>query len=80
MMEYHKTKDIIHVKENVLKHQSIENTMMYIHLEKAVFGLSSNDEYHVKTAKAIEEACELAEVGFDYFTAIDGVQIFRKRK
>jgi hypothetical protein len=33
-----------------------------------------------KTAKTIEEACELAKVGFDYFTAIDGVQIFRKRK
>ena len=25
-------------------------------------------------------ACELAKVGFDYFTAIDDVQIFRKRK
>jgi len=79
-MEYHKTKDIIHVKENILRHQSIENTMLYIHLEKVIFGSSSNDEYHVKTAKTIDEACELAKVGFDYFTTIEGVQIFRKRK
>jgi len=28
----------------------------------------------------IEEACELAKTGFNYFTAMDGVQIFRKRK
>jgi integrase len=79
-MEYHKTRDIIHVKENILRHRSIENTMIYIHLEKAVFGTSTNDEYHVKTAKTVEEACELAKVGFDYFTKIDDVQIFRKRK
>ncbi len=54
--------------------------MIYIHLEKTIFGSSTSDEYHVKTAKTVEEACELAKVGFDYFPSIDGVQIFRKRK
>jgi len=38
----------------------------------------SND-YHVKTAKTLEEAYELAEAGFRYFTAIEEVQVFRKR-
>jgi hypothetical protein len=33
-----------------------------------------------KTAKTLEEACELAKTGFDYFTTIDGIQVFRKRK
>jgi len=32
-----------------------------------------------KTAKTLEEACELAKTGFDY-TTIDGIQVFRKRK
>jgi hypothetical protein len=39
-----------------------------------------SDDYHVKTAKTLEEACELAEAGFEYFTTIDDVQVFRKRK
>ena len=43
------------------------------------FGDCSNDEYHVKTAKTVEEGCELAKVGFAYLTTIDDVQIFRKR-
>jgi len=81
-IEYHKTKDIIHVKDNILRHQSIENTMIYIHLEKAVFGSTKNDEYHVKVAKTVEESCELVKVGFEYVTGEykDGGKIFRKRK
>jgi hypothetical protein len=38
------------------------------------------DEYHVKVAKTVNEACELAKAGFDYFTTMDDAQIFRKRK
>lgn len=34
-MEYHKTKDILHVKE-MLGHKDIENTMLYIQVEKAL--------------------------------------------
>jgi len=33
-MEYHKTKDILHVKR-VLGHKRIENTMVYTHLVRA---------------------------------------------
>jgi hypothetical protein len=39
-----------------------------------------SDEFHVKTAETVKEACELAKVGFDYFTTMNDVQIFRKRK
>jgi exosome complex RNA-binding protein Csl4 len=35
------------------------------------------DKYYVRVAKAVEEACKLAEAGFDY-TTIEGIQIFRK--
>ena len=41
---------------------------------------NTNDELYVKTAKTVEEASKLVEVGFEYVSIIDGVQIFRKRK
>lgn len=80
--EYHKTRDLLHVKENVLRHKRVQNTMKYIHIEKAIYGPSNNDEYHVKVATNIKEACELVECGFEYVTGeySDGGKIFRKRK
>jgi len=79
-MEYHKTKDILHVK-SLLGHKNIQNTMIYINLEKAAF-TSKNDEFHVCVAGNIEEACKLVQVGFEYVTGEyhDGGKIFRKRK
>jgi integrase len=77
-MEYHRTHDLLHVKK-LLGHKNINSTMVYVNLEQAVF-TSTNDEFHVATAKTVEEACKLAQVGFEYFTTIEGVQIFRKRK
>ena len=69
-----RARDILHVKQ-LLGHKSINNTLIYTHL--VTF---ESDEFHVKTASTLKEACELAEAGFDYFTTIDDVQIFRKRK
>jgi len=77
-MEYHKTKDILHVKE-VLGHKNINNTLIYINLERAVFK-TGNDEFHVKVVDTLEEACKLLEVGFGYVTDMDGKKLFRKRK
>jgi len=76
--EYSKVKDIICVQQ-MLRHRDIKSTMLYINLEYTLFQ-SINDEFHVKTAKTVEEACKLVEVGFEYVTIVDGVQIFRKRK
>ena len=77
-MEYHKTHGLLHVKK-LLGHENINSTMVYVNLEQAVF-TSTNDEFHVATAKTVEEACKLVAVGFEYVTEIDGVKIFRKRK
>ena len=77
-MEYHKTKDIIHV-QRLLGHKNIQNTLIYITIENALF-TDINDEFHVRTAKTIEEACKLVEVGFESVTEIEDVKIFRKRK
>lgn len=77
-MEYHKTKDIIHVKQ-LLGHRNIKNTMIYITIEKALFQ-ETDDEFTVNVAKTLEEACKLIEVGFEYVTDMDNAKIFRKRK
>lgn len=34
----------------------------------------------MKIAKNLEEACELAKAGLEYFTTIDSIQVFKKRK
>jgi integrase len=77
-MEYHKTKDIIHVKQ-ILGHKTILSTMIYINIEQAIF-LAQNDEYYSATAKTIQEAQKLIETGFEYVTEIDGTKLFKKRK
>jgi len=77
-MEYHKTRDIYHVKQ-LLGHKNIRNTEIYINLEQAVFN-SVNDEFHVKTAERPEEIKALLEVGFEYVCEKDGLAFFRKRK
>jgi len=75
---YHQTKDIIYVKE-FLGHRKIDNTLKYVRLEKTLF-IGQNDEFHVKVARTLKEACKLVEAGFEYVTDIDGAKLFRKRK
>ena len=77
-MEYHKTKDIVHVKE-VLGHKSIQNTMIYINLEQTTFQ-EQNDEFTTRVAKSLKGARALLEAGFEYVMEMDGVKVFRKRK
>ena len=76
--EYHKTRDIYHVR-NVLGHQNINNTLLYITLENALYQ-TPNDEWICKTANNINEATQLIENGFQYVTEIDGLKLFKKRK
>ncbi len=77
-MEYHATKDIIHVK-TVLGHKAITSTMIYINLESALF-LTQDNGFTCKVAHTIEEATRLIEDGFEYVTEMEQVKIFRKRK
>ena len=73
-MEYHRTKDILHVMQ-LLGHKSIKNTLVYTHLVD--FG---GDEFVCKVARTVDEAKELVESGFNFVTEVDGVRLFRKRK
>jgi integrase len=77
-MEYHTTKDIIHVKY-VLGHKDIRNTMTYINIEQAIF-TNETEEFTCKTAETIDQTCKLIEAGFQYVTEMEGIKLFRKRK
>ncbi|MEM2936035.1 MAG: tyrosine-type recombinase/integrase [Candidatus Bathyarchaeia archaeon] len=74
-MEYHKTKDILHVM-NVLGHKEIKNTLLYTQLVK----FEGEDEYICKVARKPDEIQGLIEAGFEYILQKDGLAYFRKRK
>ncbi len=73
-MEYHKTKNILHVQER-LGHRSITSTLIYTHLVSF-----EGDEYNTAIAKTLKEDEELLKSGFEYVTERDGIKIYRKRK
>ncbi len=75
-MEYHKTKDILHVKR-LLGHKKIENTEIYTHLINF-----ESDEWNVATASTLVEETKLLEAGFQYvrYSDKDELAIYRKRK
>jgi hypothetical protein len=81
MMLYHYKPDILEVAE-FLGHKDLENTRLYIQLEKSLFKHLLNDQFMTKAAHNTEDACKLIEVGFEYITGEynDGGKIFRKRK
>jgi integrase len=73
-MLYHKTKDILYVKQQ-MGHKKIETTLIYTQLVN--FG---DEEWTSAVAKNLQEACQLIEQGFEYVTDYEDKKIFRKRK
>jgi integrase len=73
-MEYAKTRDILHVKQQ-MGHKRMETTLIYTQLLNL-----NDDEWTCKAAKDATEATTLIESGFDYVTDLDGMELFRKRK
>jgi len=61
----------------MLGHRNLNNPLKYTRLIK-----SEDDEFISKIAKTVEEACGLAEAGFEYGTCEydDGGKILRKLK
>jgi len=76
-MEYHKTKDILHVMR-LLGHRNIKNTLTYIQIERELF--KHEKQYISRVAHNIEEACSLIEAGFEYVCDYNGLKLFRKPK
>jgi hypothetical protein len=78
-MEYHRTKDIMHV-QSMLGHKRINNTQIYINLEQAIFSDGDGSEYTTRIAKTVKGVRALLEAGFEYVTDMEGYKMFRKRK
>jgi integrase len=78
-MLYHYTKDLMLVAE-FLGHKEIENTRLYIQLDKQLFKNVPDDKFIIRAAHTLEEATKLGEVGFEPYVVMEGVQLFRKRK
>jgi integrase len=72
--EYHKTKDLLYVKQ-LLGHKDLRTTLRYTQLIEI-----EDNAYHSATAKTVEEAKNLIEQGFEYVTEMENLKIFRKLK
>lgn len=79
-MEYHRTKDVFHVKE-FLRHKKLENIAIYVQIDERLFK-DSDEGFTCRIAHNTGEAISLIEVGFEYVTGEygDGGKLFRKRK
>ena len=62
-----------------LGHRNLQHTRKYVQLEAAIF-TNQNDDFISKVAKAVDEARELIELGFEYVHEIEGNHLYRKRK
>jgi integrase len=74
-MEYHRTKDILYVKE-LLGHKSLKNTLVYTHL----VSFEEENAFIVKVASTIEEFTALLESMFEFVADYGDKKILRKRK
>jgi len=77
-MEYHKTKDILHVQQ-LLGHRNIASTMVYITIEQTIFK-EADDEFTVRVANNLEEFVKLLEVGFEYVSDYEDKKVLRRRR
>ena len=75
-MEYHRTKDAYYVKQ-FLGHKNIQNTDLYINIERTLFE-SGNDNFTVRVAEKLEEVKVLLEVGFEYVCQKDNLIILEE--
>jgi site-specific recombinase XerD len=73
-MEYHRTKDILHVME-LLGHKNIRNTLVYTHLVNF-----ESDEWICKVATTKQERINLIQGGFTFVSKEGEEWYFRKRK
>lgn len=78
-MEYHNTKDIMHVRA-ILGHKNINSTLIYINIEETMFN-NDVDEWITKIAHNVEEETQLINVGYQLVRSInETTAIYKKRK
>ena len=78
-MEYHRTKDILHVQQ-FLGHKDIKTNMIYINIEQALW-MNNEDDWISKVSHDITEETKLINAGFELVRAVnETTTIYRKRK
>lgn len=77
--EYHKTRDILHVKR-LLGHKKLDSTMVYIDVERAIYGTEEDVEYVSRVASSLKGARALIDAGYEYVTDLESYKLFRKKK
>jgi len=65
--------------KDLLIHKRIENTMVYVNVEKALFQCEG-DGFYCKTASSIEGIVKLIDSDFGYVTTFNGVMLFGECK
>lgn len=73
-MTYHKTRDLLYTQK-MLGHRCLMSTLRYVQLTGF-----EEDDYTSAVARALQEARQLIEAGFEYVTEMEGARVFRKRK
>jgi integrase len=76
-MLYHQLHSEYYVMQQ-LGHRKIENTLLYINLEQALF--QGTVDYISRVATTEKEVCKLIEDGFDFVCDFQDHKVFRKRK
>jgi len=79
LREYHRTKDILHVKY-LLGHRTLRATQRYVEMYKNVYGSLRPQDYIVKIVRTSEEAKALLKVGFEFVNEIDREYLYKKAK
>jgi hypothetical protein len=54
--------------------------MVYINIERTIFGVSNDNEFTVRVTEKPEEIKSLLEIGFEYVCEKDNLAFLRKRK
>jgi len=75
----HKGFDLFDIAD-FLGHRNINNTTIYVHLEKTHYP-NGGDDYTAKVATTQAEKLALIEAGFTFVSSDpDGIQYFKKQK
>lgn len=77
-IEYHNTKDIMHVKQ-MLGHKNVNNTTIYITLEAGIY-LQTDENFTCRIAHNEQEEAELIEAGFTHINNRGDLAFYKKRK
>jgi hypothetical protein len=62
------------------EHINIKSTMLHIHLEKRIYRNAADQDFHVATAKTLDEESCLISAGYEFVHEYNGVMIYRKRR